>query len=337
MKNDSIPLVSVLVVTYNQEAYIGQALDSILDQNCPFPYEILVGEDCSTDQTRAICQSYATRYPEKIRLFLNKTNKGFIDNYFDILDQAKGRYLADCGGDDYWISRDKLRLQIAVLEKHPEVSMVFGNWQMLHQKTGQLKINQSNIHEDWFDASRKGVAAAEDFLNRRNFPRMVLSTACFRSDWTKDLIHSNPSLFRGKNIVCEDLPLILGLLCRGPFFLMKEEWMVYRVLEKSVSHSETMEACLKGFSFDVFLQTWDLASALKLNLKNLRPYLHRTLPDFIHYAFITQDREWMNLIQEKIQSRGIPLPFKQKILYFCVQHPFLNRMILELYNWKNRS
>jgi len=338
MKVNSIhPLVSILVVTYNQELYIGKTLDSLLEQDCPFPYEILVGEDCSTDQTRAICQSYAEHHPDKIRLFLNETNKGFINNYFDILEQAKGQYLADCGGDDYWISRDKLRLQVEILEKYPEVSMVFGNWQILHQNTGLLDQNQSGIQADWFDASRKGVKAAEDYLNRRNFPRMVLSTACFRTHWTKELIHSAPSLFRGENIVCEDLPLTLGLLLKGPFYLMKEEWMVYRVLEKSVSHSETTAACLKGFSFNVFLQTWTLAATLKLHPQNLRPYLNRTLPDFVHFAFVTQDREWISLIRQKCRSLGIPWRFKQKFLYFCVQNPTLNRSLLWLYNQKSRS
>ncbi|MDD2612459.1 MAG: glycosyltransferase, partial [Bacteroidales bacterium] len=73
---NTIPTVSILVITYNQEAYIGKALDSLLMQECPFDYEILVGEDCSTDGTRNICLEYAKNNPDKIRLFLNEKNKG---------------------------------------------------------------------------------------------------------------------------------------------------------------------------------------------------------------------------------------------------------------------
>ena len=69
------PLVSILVAAYNQEAYIARTLDSLLGQDCPFDYEILVGEDCSTDATRDICREYANQHPGKIRLFLNADNK----------------------------------------------------------------------------------------------------------------------------------------------------------------------------------------------------------------------------------------------------------------------
>jgi len=326
------PLVSVLVVTYNQEAYITQTLESLLMQDCAFPYEILIGEDCSTDGTRELCQSMAAKYPDRIRLFLNEKNKGFITNYFDILEHAQGKYLADCGGDDYWIRPDKLRLQVEILENHPDVSMVFGNWQMFHQKNGQLETDRSGIRDDWYHPERIGTKAAEDYLNKRNFPRMVLSTALFRTDLTQALIEEYPQLFRGKGVVCEDLPLTLGLLCKGPFYLMKEEVMVYRVLEKSVSHEDTLEGNIKGFTFDVFLQTWDLAMTLNLQIQHLKPYLSTILPQLVHYAFIASDQRWMKLLRRECQSRNIPWGYKQQFLFYCSKHSLLNTSLLRLYN-----
>lgn len=326
------PLVSVLVVTYNQEAYIEQTLESLLMQDCPFPYEILIGEDCSTDGTREICQSMASNYPDKIRLFLNEKNKGFITNYFDVLEHAQGMYLADCGGDDYWIRPDKLRRQVEILENHPEYSMVFGNWQLFHQKSGTFETDQSGIREDWYFPERIGTKAAEDYLNKRNFPRMVLSTALFRTDWTRALIQEHPQLFRGKGVVCEDLPLTLGLLCKGPLYLMKEEVMVYRVLEKSVSHADTLEGNIKGFSFDVFLQTWDLARALNLQTQRLKPYLSSILPQLVHYAFIANDKQWMAMLRQECLSRNISWSFKQQVLLYCSKHSLLNTSLLWLYN-----
>ena len=76
-------LISVIVCTYNQESTIGRTLDSILMQQCHLPIEIVIGEDCSTDSTLAVCQDYARRFPDQIRLFANPQNKGIIDNYFD--------------------------------------------------------------------------------------------------------------------------------------------------------------------------------------------------------------------------------------------------------------
>lgn len=326
------PLVSVLVVTYNQEAYIEQTLESLLMQDCPFPYEILIGEDCSTDGTRERCQSMAAKYPDKIRLFLNEKNKGFITNYFDVLEHAQGKYLADCGGDDYWIRPDKLRRQVEILENHPDVSMVFGNWQLFHQKNGKLESDRSGIREDWYYPERIGTKAAEDYLNKRNFPRMVLSTALFRTDLTRTLIEEHPLLFRGKGVVCEDLPLTLGLLCKGPFYLMKEEVMVYRVLERSVSHADTLKENIKGFTIDVFLQTWDLAVNLNLHTQHLKPYLSTILPQFVHYAFIASDQGWMKSLRRECQSRNIPWGFKQQFLFHCSKHPLLNTSLLWLYN-----
>jgi len=327
-----VPLVSVLVVTYNQEAYIVRTLESLLMQDCLFPYEILIGEDCSTDGTRELCQSMAAKYPNRIRLFLNEKNKGFITNYFDILEQAQGKYLADCGGDDYWIRTDKLRLQVEILENHPDVSMVFGNWQMYHQKNGLLETDRSSLCDDWYHPERIGIKAAEDYLNKRDFPRMVLSTALFRTDLTRALIQEYPQLFRGIGVVCEDLPLTLGLLCKGSFYLMKEEVMVYRVLEKSVSHSNTLESTIKGFTFDVFLQTWDLAMTLNLRTLYLKPYLSAILPRMVHYAFIVRDQRWMKLLRQECRSRNIPWGFKQHFLFYCSKHPILNTTLLWLYN-----
>ncbi len=84
-------LVSVVVITYNQEEYIARALDSILMQKCSIPFEIIIGEDCSTDRTGEICARYAEQYPDKITLFRNSPNKGLLNNYFDCILACKGK------------------------------------------------------------------------------------------------------------------------------------------------------------------------------------------------------------------------------------------------------
>lgn len=325
------PLVSVLIAAYNQEDYIAQTLDSVLMQECPFDYEILIGEDCSDDRTRDICLEYARNHPDKIRLFLNEQNKGLINNYFDILKQARGEYLADCGGDDYWLTTDKLNRQVALLMQHPEVSLVYGNWQMLHQKSGLLETNRIGRSEDWFDPECFGMEAVKDYLNKQKVPVVVLSTACFRTDRLNEAIQSKQNLFRSENVVCEDLPITLCLLLKGPFYLMKEELMVYRVLEKSVSHSETIDDNLKGFSFKVFMQTIELTLGLGLSLNKIKPYVHRTFPNFIFFAFITNDKEWMNLVVRTVKGYGIKLNLKQLIMYICTQNKVTSWLVLHIY------
>ncbi|MDP4276667.1 MAG: glycosyltransferase [Bacteroidota bacterium] len=324
------PLVSILVVSYNQEDYIGQTLDCLLTQDCPFNYEILIGEDCSTDRTRDICKEYAEKYPDKIRLFLNTQNKGLINNYFDLMEKARGRYLADCGGDDYWIAPDKLSRQVAILEQHPTVTMVGGNWQLLHQKNGLIEPNQSGKTEDWFDPSRFGKQAVIDYLNKKNFPPVVLSTACFRADLLKGSMQAHPDLFRGKDVICEDLPITLCLLIKGPFYLMKDELIVYRMLEKSVSHSDTLDGVLKGFSHQAFRQTMSLAKSLGISSNGLKPYLGNVLPDFIYYAFIKKDRVWLSQLLNDLQEYHIKLPLKQQLMVLITHGKLVNQLLVYL-------
>ena len=153
------PMVSVLIATYNQEDYIAQTLDSILMQKCSFDFEIIIGEDCSTDKTREICVEYQKKYPDKIVLCLNETNKGLLDNYFDIFLKTRGKYIADCGGDDYWLSTSKLQDQVDLLEKYPKVSLVASNWSMYKQEAGVVIEAPGQITGDWYEPDLFGKKA----------------------------------------------------------------------------------------------------------------------------------------------------------------------------------
>jgi glycosyltransferase involved in cell wall biosynthesis len=118
-------VVSVCVTAYNHGKYIAQALDSILMQEVDFKYEIVVGEDCSTDNTREILLSYKERFPDKLKLLLHEKNLGAKKNVIATLDNCSGKYIAMLDGDDYWIDPEKLRIQIALMEEHPECHMSF--------------------------------------------------------------------------------------------------------------------------------------------------------------------------------------------------------------------
>src|SRR5690606_1387456 len=117
--NVSAPVVSGCVQTYQQVKYISKCLDSILAQRTDFPFEIVLGEDESNDGTREICKAYQEKYPEKIRLFLRRRQDViFIDgkptgryNMLENLRMARGKYIALCEGDDYWIDTEKLSKQ----------------------------------------------------------------------------------------------------------------------------------------------------------------------------------------------------------------------------------
>ena len=122
------PLVSVYMITYNHEKFIAQALDGILMQEVDFPYEIVIGEDKSTDRTRAVVCEYQRRHPDKIRLHLSRENL-FRQKLAGLgpLAACRGKYIAMCEGDDYWTDPKKLQKQVAILESEPDVSGCFSN------------------------------------------------------------------------------------------------------------------------------------------------------------------------------------------------------------------
>jgi glycosyltransferase involved in cell wall biosynthesis len=121
------PLVSVRVATYNHEKYIIQCLEGILMQRTQFPFEVIIGEDCSTDRTREIVKEYQKKHPEIIRVITSEQNVGSMQNNLRIQAACRGQYHAYCEGDDYWIDPLKLQKQVNFMETHPDYVMCFHN------------------------------------------------------------------------------------------------------------------------------------------------------------------------------------------------------------------
>jgi len=325
------PLVSVLVTPYNQKDYIRQTLDSILMQRCNFDFEVVIGEDCSSDGTREICMEYALSYPDRIVLCLNERNKGLLDNYFDIFLRTRGKYIADCGGDDYWLTETKLQEQVDILENHTEVSLVAGNWQLFDQKSGLLKNPASWIEQDWFEPKKYGKSAVVDYLNTAEIPRVVLASSCFRGEWAREAYQLRPELFRGSGVVCEDLPLTLGLLLRGPFYISKNNWLIYRVLEKSLSHSISQNVYMKGFAFSAFSQTLNLATTLGISVRDIRTYIQEKVGDFALHAFLNKDLAFSKNLKTVLKKQALKFPLKIRLLLYGCKIPLLSPIIRHIY------
>jgi glycosyltransferase involved in cell wall biosynthesis len=133
------PLVSVWMITYNHEPYIRQALDSVLMQEVDFAYEVVIGEDKSTDRTREIVIEYQRRHPEKIRLRLARENfyrKG-IKHGLATLAACRGKYIARLDGDDFWIGRDRLMSMVSFLKKNPDFAIAFSNVDVVYDQSEQ--------------------------------------------------------------------------------------------------------------------------------------------------------------------------------------------------------
>lgn len=142
--NDIIvnPLVSIVIPSYNRIETIRETLDSILKQECDFDFEIIIGDDCSTDGVIDVLLDYKKRFPKIISLFSHKENIGLGANWASCINLCRGQYIAGCDNDDFWHNPDKLNLQVSFLDKNPDYGMVHTDYIELNRKT---KVSKSRV------------------------------------------------------------------------------------------------------------------------------------------------------------------------------------------------
>lgn len=216
------PVVSVCVQTYQHAPYIRECLDSILMQETDFPFEILLGEDESTDGTREICIEYAQKYPDKIRLFLHHRENniqilGSPTGRFNSLTNfysAKGKYIAICEGDDYWTDPKKLQKQVSFLQSNSNISANFTN--------GLVKNELTNRIYDYHKQPMKDIINIEDIILAGGsiYPTCSL---VFKIN-----IISLPTFVELTNHLSGDTALIYLLAHAGKVTYLNEKTCVYR-------------------------------------------------------------------------------------------------------------
>lgn len=154
MTDNHIHTVSIFLLTYNQEKFIAQTIESIVNQKTNFNYQLVIGEDFSPDTTRKICERYAGLYPDRIKLLPNLgKNIGLIKNYMRTIQECDGKYIAICDGDDYWIDQYKLQKQVDFLESKPECAIVYTNYIKLFPEgtTKENAISRKNERSNFED------------------------------------------------------------------------------------------------------------------------------------------------------------------------------------------
>jgi glycosyltransferase involved in cell wall biosynthesis len=135
--------VEIPMCVYNHEKYISQAIESILSQKTNFNFRLIIGEDCSKDNTRQIILDYEKINPEKIKVILNEMNIGAYENTKNLFKICTAKYIALCDGDDYWTDPYKLQKQVDFLEKNAGFSGCFHYTKQLNEN-GQFGITYGN-------------------------------------------------------------------------------------------------------------------------------------------------------------------------------------------------
>lgn len=162
------PIVTILVLAYNQEAYIANALDGILSQGTSYSYKVIITDDASTDNTQSVIKDYINKNPNGFIPVFNESNIGLNETIRKVIPYIKTKYICLLGGDDYWIDKNKLQKEIDYLELHPEVSLVH---------TG---------YRQWIEEEKNGERTHPQFGNgkcrktekRESYPSLIMSPLC---------------------------------------------------------------------------------------------------------------------------------------------------------------
>lgn len=208
-----MPDISICMITYNHELFIEQAINSILSQKTKYSFQLVIGEDCGTDATRSICERFAEKYPDKIKLLPSQKNYGVVPNFIRTLDACDGRYIALCEGDDYWIDNDKLQAQVDFLETHSDYILCAGRSQYLNY-SGEITSIDERADKTKVDFSIK------DYLLKM----------CFE---TASIVYRNNKDFKlpdsYKNVFSADQFLVLLLtMNNGKIRYLDKDISVYR-------------------------------------------------------------------------------------------------------------
>jgi glycosyltransferase involved in cell wall biosynthesis len=220
------PKVSVCMVAYNQERFIAQAIESILAQKVNFPIEIVIGEDCSTDNTAAIIRDLVAKAPGVIRPRFAEQNCGAKENFLSTIPTCRGEYVAMLEGDDYWTCDDKLQLQVDALDAHPEWAICFHPTACVYEDGMQ---GQSFYPLNW----TQDEATLEDLLSANFIPT---NAVVFRNN----LRGQFPPWFR--ELKLGDWPMHILNAAYGNIGFLPQVMSAYRVHRNGIWNGETPSA-----------------------------------------------------------------------------------------------
>lgn len=312
-------LISVIVCTYNQEDTIGRTLDSILMQQCHLPFEIIIGEDCSSDHTLNICQQYAKKHPDIIHLIANHPNKGIVDNYFDCILASKGEYIADCAGDDFWIDPLKLEKEVNILETHPEVTLVHTNWASYHEAT---KTSHPSPSQPFPAPFTKGKLMLESIIVQRKMPVIHLCTSLYRASTICHAMAEHKSMFRNKDFVCEDIQTATFLAAKGDIAYLPDVTLNYSQGKETISFSHNSSK-LFHFTKQATHQSYLLAQHFHIKTPVTAQFFSQRIFELGMHAFRLHDEMLFDETLQTEKDWQAIRNMKTSLLFYIMRHTFL--------------
>lgn len=325
-----IPLLSVCIVTYNQDNYITDVLEGAIQQRTNFPFEIVIGEDSSTDDTRRICEDYACKYPNIIRLLPSfGSNLGLNQNMLRTYRACSGKYIAYLEGDDHWITYDKLQKQVDILEQNEDIVLVHTNCKLWNVKTGEFTDKMIRFEGECVREKKSGIEGiiAE---YEGHFRHMKTSTCVYRKSTFDEILEEDEYAYSNPDFPTQDFQLFQDMAYRGRFAFIDEDTTVI-ALSETISVSSDP---LKQLKFRIGFNKIGLYYKNKYQIpqESANKWLQREMHWFLNFA-MSQGEFEKEVIErwEVAVDNGYQPSLTQRGLLFLLQHPFLKRIVKPVY------
>ena len=261
------PKLSVILITYNHEKYIEKALDSVLSQVTDFPFEIVIGDDCSPDDTKNIIREYRDKYPDIIRIVHREKNTGRPTlNVYETTMKCRGDYLAYLEGDDYWTDSDKLQKQMDFLNEHPEYIACTHSHKMIDDNGNDITDPEILKISDMYKWS--GEFTMDDF-EKSGFWSGHYASVVSKNIY-KNKKHDYTILYKSHDFV-DDGQILLFLLMEGKIYRLDDEMSVWRYVKKAGGNSWTSRSMKRNIQKEDILMSMELMKWLEKEY-SLRDY-----------------------------------------------------------------
>lgn len=229
-------LISVIIPSYNRANTVGETIESIVAQKVDADIEIVIGDDCSTDNAREVLEQYRQKYPDIIRLFLREQNMGLGANWAQCVKDCRGEFICNCDNDDYWHNPNKLQLQLDYMRVHPKCNILITNHRTHNRSTGEIKeVTVTLDHND----IQKQCWHGGHFCN---------ATIMYRTDFMKT--HLDLDEFIKRRFTLQDWPAWVILTEYTGIDLIPESTATFGIETVSITRPDSVERLAKRYQGD---------------------------------------------------------------------------------------
>lgn len=236
MKKEKKILISVVIPSYNRADTVGQTIESILAQKVDADIEIVIGDDCSTDNAREVLLKYKEQHPDVIKLLFHEQNMGLGANWATCVKACKGKYICNCDNDDYWHNEHKLQIQLDYMESHPECNICITNHRTHNRTTGEIKECKAELND------------TDIQMQMWNGGRFCNATIMYRADFMK--AHLDLDEFIKRRLSLQDWPAWVILTAYTGIDVLPESTATFGIETVSITRPDTVQKFAQRLNHD---------------------------------------------------------------------------------------